>query len=106
MGIRRFDIEPMTAVERESGAFLLFTDHEQVVADLTKNHKENLDSWLAQRQKIDRLRVELAAKSKDAERLNRAIGIVCEGFTLPPDVYKILTKAMWSDAEIGEGNGR
>ena len=68
--------------ELPDGDYVLHSDHEAEVA---------------------RLRAEVEKNRKDAERYREAIGIVCEGFTLPDDVRKILEKAMWSDAAMGEG---
>jgi hypothetical protein len=53
----------------ENGRYVLFTDHERVVANLTKNHKENLDSWLARGAEISRLRTSLAASRAEVEGL-------------------------------------
>ena len=83
-GIKRFDCE---AVENSAvmemfnpdGEYVLFTDHEQVVADKDKTIQACVDVHYADVSKfselvkdrdreIDRLRAELAAKSKDAER--------------------------------------
>lgn len=77
MGIQRWDCRAeeneggglfVNDFECDGGRYVLFTDHEQVVAELTKDHQDNLDSWLHQREEIAFLRAELAAKSKDAER--------------------------------------
>lgn len=100
MGIQRWNFDGAEIDVQSSGAgdYVLFTDHEQVVANLTKNHKENLDSWLTQRQEIDRLRAELAAKSKDAETLMDAVRK--HGHSMANS--EILERL----GEMGEGNGR
>lgn len=120
MGIDRWERRYETMLWDENGEYVLFADHEQVVRDAWNrvgeaqlqrdqfwDEVQSLREILSERaDETDRLRAELAAKSKDAERLHRAIGIVCEGFTLPDDVRKILEKALWSDAAMGEGNAQ
>lgn len=115
MGIQRWgkDGVDYRLVKSDEGNFVMFTDHEQVVAELTKAHQDNLDSWLHQREEIAFLRAELAAKSKDAERYRwlrengRDRGFSVEqdkGAWVHTHAEKSLDKAI--DSAMGEGNGR
>lgn len=73
MGIQRWDIiavgentDEMLSVDE--GDYVLFTDHEQVVAELTKLADGLSNALQDASLELVRLRAELAEKSKDAER--------------------------------------
>ncbi len=74
--VARWDTGPQAAMWRNDadGDYVYFDDHEQVVAELTKAHKDNLDSWLHQREEIAFLRSALAAKSAEVEGLAKDAG--------------------------------
>lgn len=102
------------------GDFVLFTDHEQAVAELEQRVIVAEDFCVERDREITRLRAELAAKSKDAERLDyieRKFAAVttqerylplqmiwgkgCNGRTLREAVDKYMARD-----EMGKGNGR
>lgn len=107
MGIQRWGKDGIDywMSKEDDGRYVRFADHEQVVAELTKAHQDNLDSWLHQREEIAFLRAELAAKSKELRRIQTRA-------TPHPDdndddrkrnLYHIESIAK---AAMGEGNGR
>lgn len=106
MGIQRWgkDGVDYRLVKSNEGHFVMFTDHEQVVAELESSLTANLgiiNTAMDQITKLaierDALRAELAAKSKEVDRLNRVV-----------DAYKDYKKDIDSviDSAMGEGNGR
>lgn len=101
MGIQRWgesDTTTSFVQQFDDGEYVLFTDHEQVVADIREATARTLGASTGKlveaHEEIDRLRAELAAKSKEVEVLNvelaQAYG---RGF---PDFNEAM----------GEGNGR
>lgn len=113
MGIQRWDIdtERVRMDMSSEGIFVLLSDHRRVVAELTKAHQDNLDSWLHQREEIAFLRAELAAKSKDAARYAwlREKGRF-NGFSVEHDTpawvrtYSETSLDAAIDSAMGEGN--
>lgn len=105
MGIQRFEFTPYGMVANDEAGYVLFADHEQVVAELTKAHQDNLDSWLHQREEIAFLRAELAAKSKDAARYAWLRG---DNGGLPHGIQWATNDLFdtFVDEAMGEGNGR
>lgn len=95
---------------QEHGDYVLFTDHEQVVAELRNVAQVMLDSSSAE---IIRLRAELAVKSKDAARYVWLRDHAPEEWDvtrhlddehLEVHIQDYLDEAI--DSAMGEGNGR
>lgn len=73
--VARFDLSGFDGFmePQDQGEYVLFTDHERVVEELTKAHDQNRASWLDQRQEIDNLRAALAASRAEVEGLRGAM---------------------------------
>ncbi len=69
-------------------------DHERVVRELETHY------WEA----IDYAQEALAASRAEVEGLRKAVGTVCEGWTLPEDARKVLEKALWANTAMEKGN--
>lgn len=112
MGIQRWDWDYECVYSHPTGDYVLFTDHEQVVAEL----KERIDAYhigqICDKEEIARqavtirnLRAELAAKSKDAERIRGELLLVLEWATTENKALRPQEVASIQRA-LGEGNGR
>lgn len=132
MGIQRWDMDGMLEYsartgdvigaevrpyEMEKGDYVLFTDHEQVVADLEQQVIVAEQFCVEQDREITRLRAELAAKSKDAERYRWLRKFASDSNQVsgktPTVVWVCEYSEGWNasfdkaiDQAMGEGNGR
>lgn len=66
--IPRWDVETLDERTSSEGRWVLFTDHERVVAELENYQRVTEETLAAKHEMIDSLRAEADALRKDAER--------------------------------------
>lgn len=110
MGIQRYG-HGRTYGPHDQGTYVLFTDHEHVVAELSRQLEDTAYAAVLLQDSVDRLRAELAAKSKDAERYQwlRQLDNAFDFRKLPRTWSAAHTPEQLDDtidAAMGEANGR
>lgn len=105
MGIQRWTPPGSEIDLAENGDFVLFTDHEQVVAEMTKL-ADGLSNALEDASlELVRLRAELAAKSKEVQELHSGIAKALDEIEdAGPKALKYAEQELRT--AMGEGNGR
>lgn len=106
MGIQYPDVCPMQ-LDKDGGYYFR---HVAAMTDESLHAKSDIAGQLGWRDReIDRLRAELAAKSKDADEYRKTLEIIAIGDSnnaMNDAMEALFSSGFWTDKEKGEGNGR
>ncbi|CAL1778374.1 hypothetical protein BRC2024_HCTLARHO_CDS_0106 [Acinetobacter phage vB_AbaS_Silvergun] len=103
--VAQCNFTPYGMVEAVDGHYVPFTDHERVVGELKTTLAIRSLPIRDYTDEIETLRTALAASRAEVEGLQKAVGTVCEGWTLPDDARKVLEKALWANTVMENNNG-